>query len=282
MKLGMKFKTNVLLTISLFFGLFFSLVTIVDAQTTITKDISYGNHQLQKLDLYVPNTHGLEKLPVIVYIHGGGWKSGDKSSKSFLFREYANTNLFAVASINYRLVPEVTVNSQYGDCIMAVQWLQNNATTYELDPNNIGILGSSAGGHLGLMVALKNNNPLGIKCIVSAYGATDLWNMPQQNLISQVVGQPYNETTANEESPLYNIGLNAPPLQIIHGENDPVVPIQQSIDLINAYPNSVNFIVMLNQGHGKFHLTKSRRRNLAFFTQQLYKNATINTAPFIP
>ena len=101
------------------------------------------------LDIYSPKkTSG--KLPVVVWIHGGSWNSGNKDVCPIGFMAAQN---LAVVSLDYRLVPAATFPAQLHDCKAAIRWLRANAAKYNLDADHIGIFGASAGGHLALLLA---------------------------------------------------------------------------------------------------------------------------------
>src|SRR6266852_4209804 len=121
-------------------------------------DVEYANvnNTSLRLDLYVPNSGG--PFPVVVWVHGGGWQTGDKSDPNPALREVNRG--YAVVSINYRLQilhpapldPNLAFPVQIKDCKAAVRWLRANAATYNLDPNRIGAWGESAGGHLSSLL----------------------------------------------------------------------------------------------------------------------------------
>lgn len=102
-----------------------------------------------KLDLVLPDAPSAKPAPLVVYIHGGAWISGDKSpthAPAVLGPQYA------VASVNYRLAQQAPFPAQIHDCKAAVRWLRAHAATYSIDPHRIGAWGSSAGGHLAALL----------------------------------------------------------------------------------------------------------------------------------
>lgn len=154
-------KKTALKIVLLFVCLVFSS-QIVAAQNTYTTypNLSYvddGNVR-HKLDLYVPN-NTTSPVPLIVWIHGGGWQSGDKQlgPNSHPLR-YARMG-YAVASINYRLSDEAIFPAQIYDCKAAIRWLRANAAQYNLDASRFGVWGQSAGGHLASLVGTSNDVP---------------------------------------------------------------------------------------------------------------------------
>src|SRR5580658_3522724 len=96
------------------------------------------------------------KLPVVVWLHAGSWKGGSRENCPIAFLAAQN---FAVVSLDYRLDDVAPFPAQLYDCKGAIRWLRAHADQYDLDPNHIGIIGASAGGHLGLLLATTADNP---------------------------------------------------------------------------------------------------------------------------
>ena len=155
-----------------------------NANQLVQKDIEYataGDVSLL-LDLYKPKK-SQGKLPVVVWIHGGGWKAGSKKNCK---AAYLTDHGFAVASVDYRLIP-VQWPAQMNDCRAAVRWLRKNADQYGLDGDHIGVWGSSAGGHLvALMGTLDKAEDEAVSSQVQAvcdwFGPSDLLTMPPNNV----------------------------------------------------------------------------------------------------
>src|SRR5688572_31627028 len=118
------------------------------AGTKAEKDIAYGDHERQKLDVFVPKAD--KPLPLVMWVHGGGWEGGSKDGGNpavgMLYRGYA------VAAINYRLSKHAVFPAQIHDVKAAVRFLRSNAKTYNLDPDRFGAAGASAGGHLVVLL----------------------------------------------------------------------------------------------------------------------------------
>lgn len=112
------------------------------------RDLEYvpNGHERNKLDLFVPEKAD-GPLPLIIWIHGGGWQNGSKDGCPPLRAGYTERG-YAVASINYRLSGHATFPAQIEDCKAAIRFLRANAEKYNIDPNRIGVWGASAGGHL--------------------------------------------------------------------------------------------------------------------------------------
>lgn len=123
---------------------------------TIERDLAYGDHPLQKFDVYLPDHPA--KAPVMVYIHGGGWARGDKQSVG-LKSAYFNDRGWIFVSVNYRLLPEGKHPTNVDDVALAVAKVHDRAVTHGGDPDRIFIMGHSAGAHLASLVA-TNPRPL--------------------------------------------------------------------------------------------------------------------------
>jgi arylformamidase len=119
-------------------------------------EYSYGNAALQKLDFYAAKGN-MASAPLVIFVHGGGWDKGDKSNATGQYKAPHYTGLgYAFASINYRLLPEASVEQQAADVASAVSYLRNNATKLGIDASRIVLMGHSAGAHL---VALIGTDP---------------------------------------------------------------------------------------------------------------------------
>ncbi len=156
--------------------------------TKVHRDIDYvkNGHERQKLDLYIPEKPDTP-LPVIVWIHGGGWMNGSKDGGGpalpFVGKGYA------VASINYRLSQHAPFPAQIEDCKAAIRWLRANAGTYNLDPHHIGVWGASAGGHLVALLGTSGDvkdlegsegspdQSSRVQAVVDFFGPTDMTKM---------------------------------------------------------------------------------------------------------
>jgi acetyl esterase/lipase len=251
-------------------------------------DLEYANVNSTslKLDLYVPNTGG--PFPVVIWVHGGGWQTGDKSDPTPAIREVNRG--YAVVSINYRLQilhpapldPNLVFPVQIQDCKAAVRWLRANAGLYNLDPNRIGAWGESAGGHLSSLLGtsggvtdLENLNEGNasfssrVTSVVDWYGPTDFLQMDAQSLPE--CGPVCHNCAESPESYLIGCALQTCPaltqranpisyvtqddaaFLIMHGTADCQVPAGQSQLLYNALQGrgldvAINFVQ--GAGHG--------------------------------
>ena len=262
------------------------------------KNLAYvkQGHERHRLDLYLPQVRpSAAELPLIIWVHGGGWKNGSKDRFAHL-----NPLLqrgFAVASINYRLSQHATFPAQIHDCKAAIRYLRKNAQRFGLDPKKFGVWGSSAGGHLvallgtsGEVSELEGN--LGtvdvssrVQAVCDWFGPTDLLKMNQQagatgkidhdapgSPESLLVGAPIQEVPekTNKINPIAYVTGDDPPFLIMHGDQDRLVPFQQSQmldDALKAAGVSTTLILVPGAGHGLKN-QRDRQRAIDFFANQ--------------
>ncbi len=238
---------------------------------SIERDIVYANHDGVdlKLDLYCPDPMPDETLPVVVWVHGGGWLNGSKDNCKISFLAQRG---FAVASIDYRLTDVAQWPGQIEDCYAAVRWLRTNAKKCGLDGDRIGAMGGSAGGHL---VALMGTRPAGeeeissrVQAVCDWYGPSDLLTMPPNNVSetrtleqvansngAKLLGATVRDVPdlAKDASALYQVSKDDPPFLIIHGSEDPGVPVDQSRRLHEALREAgveSELMIVEGAGHG--------------------------------
>ena len=231
----------------------------------LQQDVTYLEAEReQKLDLYQPAGHSGEKtaLPAVVVIHGGGWANGDKARK----REFVTCTALAKAgfvavSINYETARKKRWPNNVLDCKNAVRWLRKNAASLGVDPDHIGVIGGSAGGHLAMMVAYTTDHPdltsdelyPGVSDRVSAcvnmYGISNLLTRkvtekdgtPTDELKEHRLFKPGREEDPDLwrlASPVTHITSESPPTLIFHGTRDHVVDRDQSKELYDTLQQS--------------------------------------------
>lgn len=222
------------------------------------KDLAYGEHGKQKLDLYLPP--GTEVRPLVIYIHGGGWRGGDKRSHGSLYRWLAERG-YAVASVNYRLSGSDKYPACIDDCTAAVRWLRSKAGEYQFDSKRIGLIGSSAGGHLVALLAVRNLEGAGVTCVVSYYGAHELNQTTGEGVQAntkapaELIGGTVEEKPAQwkEASCSTHVTKDDPPFLLIHGDKDTTVPLSESVEFqkkLTTAGVACELITVKNGGHG--------------------------------
>ncbi len=232
------------------------------------------------LDLYLPPNNG-KPTPAIINIHGGGWNHGTKESQTG-FNTFFKAG-FAVANVEYRLTPQATAPAAVEDARCALLYLIKNAKALNIDVTKIVLMGGSSGGHLALMTGLlgndhkfDNNCPgvgnVKVAAIVDKYGITDVWGWgygPKPNsksAINWLGAKAKDSLFAASVSPMTYITKNSSPTFIVHGDADPTVPYQQSIDLHKKMDEAgvVNEFITVPGGlHGKFPAEENSRVNKA-------------------
>ena len=237
-------------------------------------DIEYARvgDQALKLDLYLPK---VVNPPLLIYVHGGAWRAGSKTDVPIL--KLLNHG-FAIASVDYRLSTEAAFPAQVHDIKAAIRFLRAKAEHYHLNAASVGIVGSSAGGHLAALVGVTNGHPAlegtvgqplsqssSVQCIVSLYGASNLQTILSQStdiglqmrvpaLELLLGGQPDQKPElARLASPVAQLDSKDPPLLLIHGDADPQMPSAQSQEFEQAYKAlslPVQYLVMPESKHG--------------------------------
>jgi acetyl esterase/lipase len=155
----------------------------------LEENIFYApEHNLsQSMDLYLPVRPSKRPLPTVIFIHGGGWRAGDKKEGRVLCQEFVRRG-YAAASLNYRFSNQAIWPAQALDCKSAVRCLRANASKYNLDPNRFAVSGHSAGGHLSAFLATTNGVKLfdqGQNLQVSSDVQAELWFAGVANLVSR-------------------------------------------------------------------------------------------------
>jgi acetyl esterase/lipase len=240
---------------------------------TVKRDIVYGHagDRDLALDLYLPN-HPLRPVPILVYVHGGGWSALDKSWCPYPMRLLEQE--YAVASVDYRLLDQGgQFPANLHDCKAAVRWVRAHAAAYGLDGDHIAVWGDSAGAHLAAMVGLTGDRPelegdVGtpgvssrIQAVCTYFGVFDLVAMvessPHPALIERLTGAiPPAEhlDRVRAASPISYVSAEAPPFLILHGDVDTSVPVSQSVLFYEALWKA-GADVRLHIVHGGEHLS---------------------------
>ena len=210
------------------------------------------------MDLYRPA--GERLAPVVLFMHGGGWFTGDRTLAPDLRRYFADRGI-AMASIDYRLSHHAIFPAQLHDVRSAVRYLRSRAGELGLDGGNIGLWGASAGGHLAAIAGLTGGQPslagepvtddshiaVRVQVVVESYGPTDLLDEnvppgaglpgmpPEESPTARLLGglPELHLDRARAASPLSHITPDAPPFQISHGTSDQLVPHPHS-ELLHA------------------------------------------------
>jgi acetyl esterase/lipase len=224
-----------------------------------------------KMDLYYPQQM-IAPAPLVLYVHGGSWISGDKSDGTgLLFFPQLRARSYILAAINYRLSPTYQFPAHIEDVRCAMRYLRANAATYNLDPDRIGAIGGSAGGHLVSLLGLAGDDigwqPAAyreayadqssrVQAVVDMFGPSDLVRLTQPD--SRVRNLVFGASEGDDHllqiySPVTYISSESPPFLILQGDKDETVPEEQSqilYDQLTAAGVPATLVIVKNAGHG--------------------------------
>ena len=253
-----------------------------NAEQTIL-NVSYGADTAQRMDVYLPANRTTTDTKVLVMVHGGAWSTGDKTEfNEFIPVFKQRLPGYAFFNINYRLAKFPSTNpfpTQENDVREAVNAIMARASEYRFNKEKLAILGASAGAHLVLLQSYKNNTPK-FKAVVDMFGPTDMVNLyngattsfERMALQALLGGTPATNATAySNSSPINFVTAQSPPTLILHGGQDPLVPVAQSNALkakLESFNVPVQLFIYPNEGHGWFgaSLTDSYAKIQAFLT----------------
>lgn len=228
-----------------------------------------------KHDIYF-NLKAAKPTPVVFNIHGGGWNHGVKESQTG-FGSWFKMG-FAVVNIEYRMYPQANAPAAVEDVRASILYTVQHAKELNIDPNKIVMMGGSAGGHLALLAGLlqndnkydgdyKNVTGYTITAIIDKYGPADLTsaNFSKYKSLVNWLGKEGESSKFREAmSPITYVKKTSPPIFIVHGDADPIVPYQQSVDLKRKLDEAGvknEFMTIPGGGHGKF--TKEQSSELS-------------------
>lgn len=223
----------------------------------IRRDQPYagGGNSFQMVDVYLPKQRNSERpLPVVVFIHGGGWTANPRSRWLFMARacDYAASGNFVAVCVGYRSSDKAVWPAQIHDCKAAIRWVRGRAKELNIDPDRIGVAGGSAGGHLALLIGTSGNVnalegdigeftslPSNVRCVVNICGPVDLTKPVctgssaklLEGLVTKMLGGTVEEKpeAARAASPIMYVSAATPPILTIHGTKDSLVDFQQSV-----------------------------------------------------
>jgi acetyl esterase/lipase len=244
-------------------------------KVAIERDVEYGKAGQRPLvlDVVRPKAPAGKALPAVVFIHGGGWRGGDKAGGVPRVVPFAASGNFVGFSVGYRLSGEATWPAQIHDCKAAIRWIRANAEKLGVAPDRIGVWGSSAGGHLvsllgtsGGVEALEGDcgspgQSSRVSCVVDFCGPSDFLAIAKltegeaPSAVSMLLGGPFSEKQeeAKAASPVTYVSADDPPFLIVHGTDDRTVPLAQAETLYEALKKAGAkpvFVKIEGGGHG--------------------------------
>lgn len=252
----------------------FLLYCFQDRDLVCSYNVLYGPDPQQRMDLYRLAVNSQLERPAIVFVHGGGWVGGQKDDFQDFAKGFAREG-YVTATIDYRLSEKA--RNQYPipleDAQLAVRWLRSNALEYHLDANRVAVVGGSAGGHLVSMLGLVDTLPgdsnllqfsSRATCVVDLFGPSDLTadfsknytdNISVPSIIAVFLGHQKAEAPDlyRQASPIFHIDSHSVPFLLIHGRDDPTVPVDQSQRLyqaLKANGTEATLLILDGEGHG--------------------------------
>lgn len=276
----------------------------------VRRDLVYKQVAGEKLafDFILSKTNRRKDAPLLIHLHGGGWRGGDKAAYyRHLFFAPSQPLIergLKVATINYRLAKKggPTTVASVADCKDAVRFFAANAKRFGIDPQRIALMGGSAGGHLTLMTALAPDAdyPPGhpglaaelppLRAALPFYplchfgdpvvmGDT-LYGQPGK--FTDMLGGPWQdkEELARKLSPIFLLDKNAPPIFLLHGDADTVLPLLSSrlfVEKARAIGIDIKYLEVKNGNHGfrtadAPHLDTIIRQVSAYLEEHLMQN----------
>ena len=247
--------------------------TTYEFQTDLIYSESRDYHL--KADVYLPSEPGKNR-PGILVLHGGSWQRGNKERMAEVARQLAAQG-FVVMNANYRLAPDHPYPAQIEDVRRAIQYMRSNANSWSMDPERIGVLGYSAGGHLALLLGLLPGSPeYRVQAVATAGAPTDLTAYGDIVTMHRLLQAEYrtNPEIYEQASPLYHASRTAPPILLIHGTYDWIVPVHHARKLEEAMAEKGGSIRLVELPDGHISTTtgvneESLRYTVDFFHHRL-------------
>lgn len=246
--------------------------------------VSYGHHSRQVMDIALPAGRS-QSTPVVVFIHGGAWVTGDRSVFATEIQRFCNAG-FACATINYRYASDITHVHHpdlSNDVHAAVEFIASKSKQWHVSPERFGLVGHSAGGQLALMTSYTDNNGR-IKACASWAGPLDLTDADQlavsgaPSVFKTYLGPELKSAADTLQyrgaSPYWNVNSYSAPTLLVHGTNDSGVPYGNVVHMKTRLDKQrvPNKLVALNgAGHiwtGK-NLRIAREETMAWFQARL-------------
>jgi acetyl esterase/lipase len=253
---------------------------------------SHAGGSARLADLYIPAVLS-GRTPVVVWLHGGGWRFGDRRLAPDL-RAFSQQSQLAVVSIDYRLSDEVNFPAPVEDVKTAVRWVRSVADRFGLQGDRIGLWGSSAGGHLAACAALSTENeflanehpeyPSTVQAVVDGYGPTNFGRIDAdrsmvstggrdaesvaignvlpagdpESFESRLLGTPVGSSPREVElaDPVHYLHGRCAPFLILHGKADSLIPCGQSrylFEALCAVGGDATLVLFENLKHGFFN-----------------------------
>ncbi len=262
------------------------------------KDIIYRTVDSTNLKLDIYHAKNIsDSAPLLLFIHGGGWKKGDKHDYLRYLIDFAQKG-YVTATVQYRFSNKVKFPAQLLDVKAAIRWLKKNADSYHINNKKVAVIGGSAGGHLAMMAGYtpdisdfnednESSNTYEVQAVVDLYGPADLTTeyAREQGSVTNLIGKKFDEAPElfKNASPKNYITEDDPPTLIFQGTIDELVPFSQSDNLakqleetgvqveyhkLEGWPHTMDLAVEVNE-YCQFYMNR-------FFEKHLSLKSKIN------
>lgn len=207
-----------------------------DTRTPTEDGIVYGQAggETLTMDYYAPKGEGLH--PAAIIIHGGGYQRGNSKSGSEAYcADFLAPAGYAVFSINYRLAPKYPYPDMVQDVEQSIRFIRQNAARWHVNPNQIALVGGSAGGFLSNMVGLLNVPGAQVEAVVTLYAQSSFATVPLNKdvhaLLDPLIQQKGEAEALKEASPITYVKKGDPPFLLIQGDKDEYIPYTEDTNL---------------------------------------------------
>ena len=268
----------------------------------ITKNISYGEHERNVLDVWRTTTTP-SNAPVMLYFHGGSWVFGDKKDQGRPMLHEMVKRGWVVVTANYRLAPGSPMPAQIEDATRVLSWVKKNIASYGGDPQRVVVSGGSSGGHLAALLCLTTNDETwrpkdvsgvadwSVRGCIPYYGVLEMtgdethWNGHGKGLMhlleNRVVKQKYKDNAALYESlsPMHRVTADSPPFLVIQGGNDTLVDVNVARGFVKHFSDVATapvYYVEMPFAQHTFDLTASPRTSAATRAVVAFANSVVS------
>ena len=268
------------------------------------KDIIYKTVDSTNLKLDIYHAKNIsESAPLLLFIHGGAWKKGNKHDYLRYLVDFARKG-YVTATVQYRFSNKVKFPAQLQDVKAAIRWLKKNADNYNINSKKVAVIGGSAGGHLAMMAGYtsgisefneETESPYSseVQAVVNLYGPADLTTeyAREQSSVTNLIGKKYNEAPElfQKASPTNYITADDPPTLIFQGTIDELVPFSQSDNLtkqlenagaqveyhkLEGWPHTMDLSVEVNE-YCQFYMDRFFKKHLFLKSKIMLKQNSI-------
>lgn len=242
-------------------------LTVSAAEYPTVANIHYDHYPETVLDVIQPRNPALQDRPAVIAIHGGGWVQGSKEEMKPFAATWVERGM-VVVNVDYRLAEVATAPAAVTDVLNALKWVHDHSAEYKIDTNRLIVTGFSAGGAMALLAGMlppetKFGSVTKVAAVIDFSGITDVAQQVQgpgkRDYAEQwIPAQPGRIELAKQLSPITYARRNLPPILVIHGDADDVVPYQQGVQLVDALKKAGAKADLITVPGGKHEFTDAQ------------------------